>query len=80
MHNQKQHEAGRRREEGHHAKHMRADGSVPITGKAGRDIHGSTTGELAMSHTGAPDEPEMHTDRGMDRMKSGKPGDHEENA
>jgi hypothetical protein len=80
MHNEKQHREGRMRDEGHHAKHMREDGGVPITGPKGAAIHGKTTGEEAMRHTGAPDAPEMHLDSGRDRMKKGKPGDHQENS
>lgn len=67
-----QHHESRARDEGQHAKHMRPDGSVPIMGAMGRKIHGAHTGEMAMSHTG------MVTDSGMDRMKTGKPGDKEE--
>ncbi|HEV2170158.1 MAG TPA: hypothetical protein VGR40_04380, partial [Candidatus Binatus sp.] len=72
--NEEQHHESRARDEGEHARHMRGDGSVPITGPEGRRIHGPHTGELAERHTG------MVTDAGKGRMIHGKPGDHEENS
>jgi hypothetical protein len=69
-----QHHESRMRDEGAHGKHMRPDGSVPITGPKARAIHGAHTGEMSQAHTG------MNTDSGMGRMHTGKPGDHEENA
>lgn len=74
MTNKSQHHESRKRDEGHHAKHMRADGSVPIMGAKGMAIHGKTTGEMADCKTG------MCTDKGMGRMMHGKTGDHEENS
>lgn len=72
--NEAQHHEGRARDEGHHAKHMRSDGSVPIMGSEGRRIHGAHTGEMAEHETG------MVTDSGKGRMIHGKPGEHEENS
>lgn len=65
MHNKEQHKESRMRDEGKDSKHMREDHSVPIMGKKGAAIHGCHTGEMC-------------TDDGMDRIKSGKSGDHEE--
>lgn len=50
--NAAQHKEQRHRDEGHHAKHMRGDGSVPITGKHGARIHGKHTGEGHPMHDG----------------------------
>ena len=72
MHNAKQHRESRNRDEGHHAKHIREDGGVPIMGPKGASIHGKTTGEREESHTG------MVTDSGDDHHIGGKPGDREE--
>ena len=74
MHNKAQEREGRMRDEGHHGKHMREDGGVPIMGSKGASIHGKTTGEKAAACTG------MCTDSGMDHHIGGKPGDHEENS
>ena len=87
--NEKQHHESRKRDEGVHAKHMRADGGVPIVGKAGARIHGEHTGEMANEHMPPTHQMSnkpmahvdgMRTDRGASKMKKGRPGDHEENS
>lgn len=84
--NREQHHEGRMRDEGADAKHMRGDGGVPIMGKKGARLHGAHTGEMhSGSHSEGPTEHagkgHMYSgiDSGNDRMKKGKPGDHEEN-
>ena len=85
--NASQHHEQRMRDEGKDGKHMQSDGSVPIVGKRGARIHGEHTGEMANSHmppthqmSGKPmaHVDGMKTDSGMDRMKKGKRGDHQE--
>lgn len=76
MTNKEQHMESLRRDHGSDAKHMKADGSVPVTGSAGARIHGKHTGEMAREHTTAPTG--MSTDSGVMRMKKGKPGEHQE--
>jgi len=56
----------RKRDEGMHAKHIREDGGVPITGKKGAAIHGEHTGEMADCKTG------MCTDSGKGVMTGGR--------
>jgi hypothetical protein len=87
--NASQHHEQRMRDEGHDGKHMRSDGSVPIMGPRGARIHGAHSGEMHPSHMPKTERqmsrPMAHVDgmkvdSGNDRMKKGKPGDHEENA
>lgn len=84
--NHEQHHAQRRNDEGKDAKHLRSDGSVPITGKEGARIHGKHSGEGHPTHgghipaTSRKANTAMRTDSGNARPKPGMPGRKQENA
>ena len=90
--NHEQHHESRRRDEGEDGKHLRHDGSVPITGHEGARIHGAHTGEQHPTHGGYLPETGRESGATMAHAertpaqgsgpskRGGKPGEHQEEA